>query len=191
MSGSAYRSSVCRAVLSAIDELLEPEQRQRILERAPKDEVARIREAGRLGWVPAATLHALNLAVVAELGPAGYREFFRRQTLQQVELPIFAAMFRGAMRVFGVEPTGLLRLLGRAWEAATQALGRVECVLDGPNTARIRLLDVPAGVRIETMAFSLEGSVLALLELAGRSGVVTTDSTRLMSEGWLEILVTW
>lgn len=191
MAEPAYRSSVCRAVLSAVDELLEPAVRQRILERAPADAIARIRDTGRLGWVPAETLHAVNLVIADELGMEGYRDFFRRQTLQQVEMPIFAAMFRGALRVFGVEPSGLLRLLGRSWDAVTQALGHIECMFEGPHAARIRLFGVPAGVRIEPMAFSMEGSILALLELAGRSGVVTTDSTQLMSDGILEMLVTW
>lgn len=189
MSSPAYRASVCRGILASIDANLA--DREEIYARVLPQHLRAIRDVGPLGWVPAESLHALTRLVLQSLGSAPYVDFWRKHTVSQVNTPLFGSLFRGAQRLFGIEPQGLLRQLDRAWQSSTQGLGRIECNVSRPCTADIYVRELPTGAREDALSLSMQGSVLALIELAGRKGTVVCDTAQLTAAGEFLIRAAW
>lgn len=188
MSDSAFRSSICKSALAAIEE--DAAVRDAVLSATPAAHVQLIRDAGRLGWIEAAVFNALNFALLEAVKDEAFIEFWRRHTWAAVKTPLFGSMFSGALRLFGVEPGGMIRLVGRAWDASTRGMGHVDCAL-GTREATLRLSGVPRETRLPTLPLAMHGSLLGLLDLTGHKGSVELDASHFATRGEYEARTVW
>lgn len=77
--------------------------------------IATIEEASSLAWIPIETNVALTEAV-CELLPLERREhFFRRLILDSLETPLFATFVKSSVRLLGLDPASLVRVIGRVF----------------------------------------------------------------------------
>lgn len=158
---------------------------------AAADELAAIEEAGRLAWIDAAIFDAFNAACLAELGEDRYVAFWHAHALSQMDSPMFGKLFSGAIRVFGITPRGLFKVLGQAWTLTTKGYGQVSTVVESDTRVRVSLIGLPAHGRLSTVALSMQGSLGALLETAKTTGRIEVDASGLESEGRVDYDVDW
>lgn len=166
---------MCHGVLTALERLPHGEA---VLAAVPADAVETIRRSGKLAWVPSAALTALNCAHLEIAGTETYLEFWRRYVVGSVDNSLYAALFEGALRIFGRNPNGLLKWLGRSWELSSRGLGTVE-VIPGETDCEIVVTEVPEAHRLKAVALSTQGSVHGVLDVARHRGDVTVDLSKL------------
>lgn len=117
-------------------------------------------------------------------------DFWRRRAAQADESVLFGPLFSGAFRIFGKRPEGVLRWIGRAWDAMTRDQGTMT-VVGGAESVEIALSGVPAACRLPTVVASIEGSVLGIIDLSGHRGRIDVDETRFRSQGVVDMRATW
>lgn len=171
----AFRGAMCHGVLAAIEAL--PRGRD-ILTKVDPATLETVRRASKLAWVPYAVLAPVHEAVFVSVGADRYVDFWRAYSVGAVESSLFAALFEGALRIFGRRPGGLLRWLGRSWEVSTRGLGHVECQIAEDHAAVI-VTGVASTARRESTMLATKGAVLAVLELTHHRGEAEIDGAGL------------
>ena len=154
---SAYRASTCKAALEGLAQF-DPAAAERVFEAAAEP-VSVIREAGRLAWVEASVFDDFNLACLAELGEERYVELWHAHALSQIDSPTFGKLFSGAIRVFGITPKGLFKVLGQAWTLTTKGYGKVSTAVEDDCRVRVSFLGLPEHGRLRTVVLSMQGSL--------------------------------
>lgn len=188
-SGAAYRASTCKSAMGSF-ERLDPQAFARVCAAVP-EYVQTIRDAGRLAWIDAEVFDGYNAACLRELGQARYVDLWRAYTVGQIDSPVFGKLADGAMRVFGITPRGLFKLMGQAWTLTTRGYGVASTVVKSDTRATVRLEQVPPSGRLPTVVLSMHGSLRGLLEMAKTEGRVEMAAQAFEEEGWLEFEVDW
>lgn len=182
----AFRGAVCHGVLTALERL---PHGAAVLAAVPPETVERIRRSGKLAWIPSDVLVSINCAHLEVAGTEQYLDFWRRYVVGSVDNGLYSALFAGALRIFGRNPNGLLKWLGRSWELSSRGLGTVE-VVPGENECHIVVTEIPEAQRLVAIALSTQGSVMGVLDVARHPGEVTIDLAKL-AEGSYTVLARW
>ncbi len=182
----AFRGALCHGVLTALERL---PHGAAVLGAVAPEAVERIRRSGKLAWIPSDALAAINSAHLEIAGTEQYLDFWRRYVVGSVDNGLYAALFAGALRIFGRNPNGLLKWLGRSWELSSRGLGTVE-VVPGMNECQIIVTEIPEVHRLVAIALSTQGSVMGVLDVARHPGEVTIDLTKLAA-GSYTVLARW
>jgi hypothetical protein len=184
----AYRASLVKSVMAAYRAHPDPVYAE-ILDQVGEETLARVHRASRLDWIPAAVFDGINGITWDRLGDEGYEAFWVVQTKAALEMPLFGAIAKGALSMFGVGPTTLLRFVGKGWERTTRDYGRVEHRI-GDRRFELSLLDLPEVGRLRTVALSMKASLTALMETAGEQGTSEMDLSAI-DAGRVEFVATW
>ncbi len=167
MPPSAAEPQVRVAQLKADLEVLPeiwPDRAERIRARLRPDTMAAIEAATRLDWMPFAVNLEVVEAVHAEEGDAGTRAWSRRALLRSARAPLLKPLVDGAVRLFGLEPGGVLRFAPRVWETVFRHCGDME-VAGGESEARISLVGLPPALRHHLFLVSIAGAVDATCDI--------------------------
>ncbi len=183
----AYRVALCRTVLARMQKL--PEFGD-ICGAAPPGVVEKIESRRSLTWLDGTVLDDLNRAFVDRLGWDRFVEFWRGHADAARESPLFGPLYTGALRIFGSNPRGLLRWVGRAWQVTTRDFGSLT-VDSEAERALVTHVGLPPGHRLKTVVRSTEGSIRGLVSIAGFTPEVAIDDRRLHDEGHAELTVQW
>lgn len=188
MPEPAFRSVMCKKALALIES--DPELSELVLKGVPDEHLTAIRSAGRLAWVPAEALNALNHCYLHHAGQDAFIQLWRRYTVESVDTPLFGPLFQGALRLFGLNPGSLIRLIGRAWDSATRDVCRIECTLED-NAAHVQLLDIPPTHREIVLSLCMQGVILAIFDLTHHRGEVRGDESELFVDGRCDVHARW
>lgn len=184
----AYRGALCKAVLRQLRE--QPGWGAGVLGRVPHEVTSTLAAANGLGWLPAQLLDTLNQALLEVAGEDEYVGFWRRHTVASVDTRLLGPLFQGAIRIFGLEPGGLIGWFGRAWEVTTRDYGHI-ITRQGEASVAVELLELPRRGRLRTVALSAKGSVHGIMQITKRSGMVHVDSSKLESAGRVVLEASW
>lgn len=155
------------------------------------EQVNAIREAGRLSWIAGRIFDEYNAACLDELGDQGYLDLWRTYTLGQIDSPTFGALFAGAVRVFGITPRGLFKVVGQAWTLTTRGYGQVVTHVESDTRAKVSFIDLPRSGRISTVVLSMQASLGALLDAVKTEGRIEVDLDQFQSRGRVDYVVEW
>jgi hypothetical protein len=84
-----------------------------------------------LQWVPFALEAALADAAFEILGASGARVFYRRKTVQGVNIPLLRPAAESTLRFLGATPVSVFKMAARMWAMLSRDCGRYEFVDEG------------------------------------------------------------
>ncbi len=181
-----YRVAMCRMTLTRLRDI---PQAERVLAMVSDESIDAMENARGLTWIPTVPFDQMADAMFEVLGPAGFRDFFAHQVSAWSETKLFKPLIEAAARIFGTDPSGHLKWLGRAWEVTTRNMGKMTAT-DMDGFIRVTYEGLPPSHRIERMVYSSEGSIRGVVESRGKTPKVVVDSSQL-GEGRLSFDVSW
>ncbi len=174
------------------------------IDRLPTDDVKRVRGiispstlrtiegASRLAWLDTSLQVELNDALLEVLGESRYHDFWAAAGLEMANSGALAGLAQGAMRLLGVSPQGLYKMLPRAAGHVGQAMGEVsvEAGDDGHSMHIVYTGLPPQLCKSPSWALSSRATLGVPLRLLEREGEVEMDASRL-AEGEVAFVVRW
>ncbi len=166
-----------------------PERAGRIRARLRPETLAAIESATRLDWMPFAVDLEVVEAVHAEGGDGGVRQWSRQALLRTARAPLLKPLVDGAVRLFGLEPGGVLRFAPKVWVTIFRHCGDME-VAGGAGEARVSLVRLPPPVRHQPFLTSIAGAVEAVCDICRVRGSVAFEP-RAPSSDRADFAVRW
>ncbi len=154
------------------------------------DEIA---NAPKVAWLTATTYDTLSDSVRAELGDAGTVELYRQVGRKLLANPLFQRFVETALRIFGVSPHAVLKIIPRGRDSVVRHSGTVVYERVDAHCARLRLTDYPVSTFSKgTTVLLLTGSFLGILDAAnvGEGAKVETTDVDLQ-RGCATFTLTW
>ena len=182
------RVAQLKADLEVLPEIW-PDRAGRIRVRLRPETLLAIESATRLDWMPFAVDLEVVEAVHAEVGDDGVREWSRRALLRTARAPLLKPLVDGAVRLFGLEPGGVLRFAPKVWGTIFRHCGDLE-VVGGDREARVSLVRLPPAVRHHPFLVSIAGAVEATGEICRVQGRVTFEP-RAASSDRADFVLRW
>ena len=150
-----YRVAMCRMTLARIR--AHP-QADEILARVDSAALSAIDEGGPLGWVDTQTFDQITDAMFEVLGSEAFRKFSAAQINGWSDSKLFGPLMASARRIFGSDPGGHLKWLGRAWMMTTRNMGSVT-TSETDHGVYIEYTDLPERSRVPRFVHSSYGSL--------------------------------
>ena len=141
MGSPAMRASHLKENVASLRKL-RPASVEAILARVPET-VAAIENAARTEWLDIHHDVALTGAANAVLGLQGVRDFNRDALVVSLQGPLLNTLWRAAIALFGLKPSGLFRWAPQAWPQIYRDVG--ELSLDAAHH-RLQLKGMPLHV---------------------------------------------
>lgn len=172
MSIPLVRARHMKELLASVDRL--PPDRARSIRAVIDGEHLRaIADAPTIAWLPLDANLALARALNAVLGPSGSHRFHRAHFANVLQGPILGTLLRGALAVYGPDPSRWMRLLPAAWDLLFRHCGSWTIGNGTPARVEMLLQDLPPGCVVDRVwPTTVASSIAATLDLAKRDGHV-------------------
>ncbi len=108
----AVRARYMKTFVSAVDRL-PADQASAVRGRVDPQWLRRIELAGSLQWLPLEINAAVTDAVMIELTDAQAERFFCQMVLDNFDTPLFASLVRASIRLLGLDPTAMAKMISR------------------------------------------------------------------------------
>jgi len=177
---------MCRVTLKR---LREDPRAPEILERVDPAAIAAIEGGRSLTWISTRPLDQVADVMFEVMGHEDFRDFFARQITSWNDSKLFRPLSQAAAHIFGRDPTGHLKWLGRGMQITSRNMGQI-VTAETPEGVRIAYTEIPPSHRIERMAVSMEGSIRGIVQATGQTPRVAVDQSR-RGQGTLTYDVTW
>jgi hypothetical protein len=186
----AMRGAHTRSLFAAVQRLPEGE-RARVLAAAGSEVVTEIERAFGLSWLSMDIHMRLSDAVRDVVGPKRNAEVWRATMAMSYERPILKSFVHGAVDLFGLTPSTLLRQGPRVYEHLTRNLGKLTFDPGPRHEATVRLRGFPASrYRFACYVEGLAGCIESTVALGHATGeVVPRDVVE--SRGEVTYSVRW
>ncbi len=150
-----------------------PGSREQVLERMPPDVRDRFVNASRTEWLPYERDRHFVEAIVEVFGRHGAVDFVRSSVERHFDSALLSTVVHGAMRLFGLNPSGLLRMLPRAWPMVYRNVAKPRIVEYTSNTCTVVFEEFHPGM-LESSGYqaSVEGLLWGVLDVCKRDGEV-------------------
>lgn len=172
---TTHAARVRAPLTKAILEVLEhqpPRVRDAVRSRAYED-IARVEECSRVDWIPLGVQLNILDAVCDELGMRGYEDFCAAHFASTVEQPFVKGLFDTTVRLFGLGPGAVLRVMPKAWATISRDCGRMEVGDIDPAGTTIRMRDLPvAEPHIDLFATGYRATFRGVIDIFRRPGDV-------------------
>lgn len=150
--------------------------RDAILGEIGEDSLKQIGTAGILSWLPAEHHARIFDAVRSVLGQPGAVSFWRDVMSANLDQPLLRPLVQGGVRLFGANPSSVIRMSPRAWSLVARDCG-THLVSRGEGRVEVRLEFVDTPRMFATPGFMAHclgncEAVLRFLGLRGHSTVV-------------------
>lgn len=184
-----YKSALAKSLLEDVERLSGPE-RSRVLERVAQEHLDAVRNAPRASWIDAAHQVAIDSAILEALGEQELEQMLRGFVSRISQTPLFRPILNGAIGLFGLTPASVYKVLPRAWSLTSKNAGSILQRAIDERTHEIAYRDLPALMRVPSMAVTTRGSVYGILDLLEFEGAVETDATAL-DQGTIVHQIRW
>jgi hypothetical protein len=181
-----YRVVTCRGTLARFRAL---PQADAILAKVDPAHILAIDEGRSLTWMSTKSMDAVADAAFEVLGTEAFREFFANSVNGWSDSKLFGPLIEAAERIFGADPAGHLKWLGRAWQITTRNMGTISTT-ETKTGVQVLYAGLPPSHRLERMIHSSYGSLVGIVSGRGRTPNVAIDDSRL-AEGFLTFDVSW
>lgn len=152
-----------------------------------------ISQAPSIAWIDEVPYNALTGAAREVLGDAAMRELFRFLGRRVTHTVSFQQLMEGAIRLMGLSPHTLLKVMPRGRESVVRNSGTMTYERVSARCARLRLRDFPPSTYSSgTTVILLAGTMLGLVDLAGYSASVKVDLEDVdLQNGHTTFVVSW
>lgn len=188
-STPATRARYMKTFVDAVD-ALGPQRAGDIRGRVGPDLIGAIDRAGALSWIPLACNTAFTFAVVDVLGDAHAERFFQRLMLDSLETPLFDGFIKATVRVLGLDPGALVRVVGRIFGVMFRASGDWRVVDRTANGAVLRVEGLATACRTQTWVRTVQWSLSALFPFTQREGRIEMR-TEALESGTVDYVLSW
>lgn len=131
---------------------------------------ARIEQAPKIAWLDEATYNALTHSIRAVLGDEAAQEVFRNAGRQIVSNQGLQSMLESAVRLFGMSPHSILKIIPRGRQSVVKNSGTLTYQRVGERCACMYLVDFPVSTfKSGTTLLILSGGFLGCLDAMGAS----------------------
>ncbi len=149
-----------------------------------------IRQASRLGWVPADCFVAITEATLAGLGRDGAQDFWSSRLQASFELPLMRPLAQGGVFLYGNDPGSIIRMTPKAYPLVFRECGFTDVEVED-RSATVRIDDLPADLRTDGVVHCFAGHCRAALAFTGGDGVIEIDDRSLGPSGTLTLRTAW
>jgi hypothetical protein len=171
----ATRARSAQEVLSSLDEHT-PGLSERVRARIPAESLAVIDRTAATGWIPVEHDRWIPQATIEELGEVDAVAYLRSFLGGHMRTPLLRAILDGAIRMFGMSPGSIVRMLPRAWSLIFRDQCRVEIEARDAHSARVVLHDVaPEVIEWSAYPISFRAFMLGIIDLVDAEGEVTME----------------
>lgn len=179
MSDPAVRATWSLRLLRAIHGL-PPPVRDRALRDVPPAVLESLARAGRLKWIPI-DHHAALLDGVRDALGAEYVGFYRQMVVGNLEDGVLQGLAAAGLRLFGVGPEAMMKMLPRAFALVLRDCGSFEFESRGAGQGTIvELHGLPPRLRTrDTYALTIQAVLEACYVIGRRAGTCELDASRL------------
>ncbi len=186
LEGPQYRVAMCRMTLARVR--THPAG-PRILAQVRPLALETIDSSRSLTWIPTTPLDEISNAMLLEIGPEAFKDFYAEHVNGWSKTKLFGPLMESATRIFGSNPAGYLKWLGRAWQVTTRNMGSVTTTeFDGG--ARVSYRDLPPSHCAERMLLSAEGNIRGIVQHQGATARIEVDTSD-FEQGRLTFDVSW
>ncbi len=184
--GPQYRAVTCRGTLRSLRKLPEAEE---IFARVDPAHVAAIDQGLSLTWISTTPMDAIADVALDVLGPEAFRKFHAASVNSWSESKLFGPLFGAAGRIFGANPAGYLKWMGRAWQITTRNLGTISTT-ETKTGVQVVYAGLPPSHRVERTVHNAYGSLHGIVAGRGLNPTISVDDSRL-TDGFLTFDVSW
>lgn len=172
--------------------LLPVEQSSSIRQRMGSvwDEIA---SAPKVSWLNQATYNMLSESVRAQLGDEGTIALYRKVGKKVLSNPHFQAFFETALKIFGVSPHAVLKIIPRGRDSLVKHSGTLGYQKIDERQAKLKLTGFPVSTFSKgTTVLLLSGSFLGLLDAVnvGDSAKIEVQDVDLLT-GSATFILSW
>jgi hypothetical protein len=177
--------------LAGVDRLQDAD-RVAIFDALGDERLSMLRASGRLAWLDIEHQVALNRGIRGQLGPDGFDAFWRGVTRRTTKEALFASFASGMIRVLGVSPAKLFKIIPRATDHVARDVGTYEVVnADVEGSLRVLHRDIPEVLRgDDTWVRAMCASLYVPLEMVRVDGTIALDADGL-ADGMVCYDVSW
>lgn len=170
-----FRGLLERGLYGGMEERF-PQDMPEIWDRLPRSELKLLQQVDTLDWVPMHAGLALRNVAREQLGHERLCEFAYHHFDAMISSGRFASMAKGLIRLFGLNPRGVLKAYIRAWATVTRDLGRWELGTLEERRAELRFCDVPDAARRSLGLRAMhQGSLRAVVEVASKGATAECE----------------
>lgn len=147
----------------------------RILADLPPQHLRRIEQAGRADWLPIEIELTLTRAILSEVGEEGLRRWSSAALKRSLDSSLFRPLLDTAVRLFGLSPQGLFKMVPQGWKRAFRGAGELTVQPEGPSAVQVDLVGLPEELQDRSFVLTIGTSLYALLDacqVTGRIQVV-------------------
>ncbi len=163
------------------------DERERILSAVRVETLQAIERDVDVGWVPLRVNADFTESVYRVLGAGGTRAYGRRVGNSSFDTPILRGIMDTTIRLLGIGPKGLFKVMRRSWSAVYRNCGEVDVVAATGNEVRLLLRDPPPLMRAASYLESIGGGLEATFDFCAVEGAVKAEAR---TEG-IAFIVTW
>jgi hypothetical protein len=131
--------------------------------RMPPGTLAAVDGATRVEWLPVSVATCLVDAELPVIGLDAVRRTNREAVLRSTKTSLLGPLVAGAVGLFGLTPSGLVRFVPRAWSAVYRGAGELKLASQRPGEAVILHEDLPSCIAsagyLEAIAAGIEAAV--------------------------------
>jgi hypothetical protein len=158
-------------------ELLGAGVKQRILERVSKTTLQMIKSTKETQWVPFEFAVEFVDCISAEIGDEGIFNLNIKTFSYSIESSMVGPVFRGALKIFKVNPTTLLMLGPFIWNSICCNCGDLQIVEKDAKHTQVIFKNLPLEiVNKRSYLMGIAGVLQAIFSFTGVEGQVTIES---------------
>ena len=189
--GPAIRANMVKLSLDIL-RAGDPGVARDVLARVASSSIAAIDESTRVDWISAGLQMDLNDALFEVMDESAYAAFWTKVGLVSARTSIFAQIAQGAMRLFGVSPLGIYKMVPRAQALVTRGCGDHSLVADkAQKRATIVTSGIPALLRrTDSWIVSQRITLSIPMVIVHAEGRVELDRSRI-DEGIATYVASW
>lgn len=159
-------------------EALEPSERDAIRAAIGAEDLRLVEAATPVAWLPVEINLRATEAVGRVLGPQGSDLFFRRLGDQDFESSLLKSIVTGAIGIFGLEPSRLMRWVPRGWAQLFRDSTQITLSIAGAGKARLTFAGLPPMLaKSRVWRDSVASSMSAFYKATKREGTVEVESS--------------
>lgn len=146
------------------------ETASRILADLPPQHLRRIEQASRSEWLPFEIELTLTRTILEAVGEDGLRRWSAAALKRSLDSSLFKPLLDTAVRLFGLSPQGLFKMVPQGWKRAFRGAGELTVQPDGPEALLVDLVGLPEALQDRSFILTIGTSLYALLDAGKVAG---------------------
>lgn len=175
--GPRLKVGMLKSVLADIRQM-EASQRAAIMARIDQTIIDEVDDATRTEWLPASYVIAMDAALMSELGPTGFHDYWRAFGARPIQIPMIRPLAAAVVRLFS-GPAGILKMIPKAYQLTARDFGSLNSHLhEDERGIDLVYTHMPPLKDLRLFGLACEGAYHTAFDLLKIPGEVHMDRER-------------